>query len=190
MIRVAILDPHPAMRAGLEAILRERRGIVPVGAAADRHALWPLLYRTDPDVVIVDQLQLCLTVRARHPRPRVVLYAAGAGFDAIVPAAFAGAAAIVDKACGTHELLAAIRGERALPAITPRLQRRAAARLGRHRPRDPRDAPGGHAGPRHRGDRRDAARASWPAARPPIVAALGSGAAVGALDRASQLHAG
>ena len=66
-------------------------GIVPVGAVADRHALWPLLYRTDPDVVVVDDLQLCLTVRARHPRPRVVLYAAGAAFDAIVPAAFAGA---------------------------------------------------------------------------------------------------
>ena len=38
-----------------------RPGIVPVGAAADRHALLPLLYRTDPDVVLVDQLQLCLT---------------------------------------------------------------------------------------------------------------------------------
>jgi DNA-binding NarL/FixJ family response regulator len=130
MIRVAILDPHPAMRTGVEAILREAPGIVPVGAAADRHELWPLLYRTDPDVVLADQLQLCLRVRARHPRARVVLYAAGAGFDMIVPAAFAGAAAIVDKASGTPELLAAIRGERGLPAITPRLQRRAAERLG------------------------------------------------------------
>jgi len=129
MIRVAILDPHPAMRAGLEAILRDAPGIVPVGAVADRHALLPLLYRADPDVVVVDQVQLCLTVRARHPRARVVLYAAGAGFDAIVPAAFAGAAAIVDKACGTQDLLAAIRGEQGLPRITPRLQRQAAARL-------------------------------------------------------------
>ena len=131
MIRVAILDPHPAMRAGLEAILREAPGIVPVGAAADRHELWPLLYRTDPDVVLVDQVQLCLTVRGRGTRVRVSCCTRRAlGFDAIVPAAFAGAAAIVDKASGTPELLAAIRGERGLPTITPRLQRRAAERLG------------------------------------------------------------
>jgi hypothetical protein len=60
----------------------------------------------------------------------VVVHAAGAGFDAIVPAAVAGAAALVDKSCGTRELLAAIRGEQGLPRIMPRLQRRAAARLG------------------------------------------------------------
>ena len=160
MIRVAILDPHPAMRAGLEAILREAPGIVPVGAAADRHALWPLLYRTDPDVVLVDQLQLCLTVRARHPRPASCSTRRALGFDAIVPAAFAGAAAIVDKASGTHELLAAIRGERgaADDHAAAAAARRGAAR--RHRPGDLRDAPGRHARPRHRGDRRHAARAS------------------------------
>jgi DNA-binding NarL/FixJ family response regulator len=189
MIRVAILDPHPAMRAGLEAILRDAPGLAPVGAAADRHALLPLLYRADPDVVVVDQLQLCLTVRARHPRARVVLYAAGAGFDAIVPAAFAGAAAVVDKACGTQELLAAIRGEQVLPRITPRLQRRAAARLGgtdkailaMRLARTP--------------DREIAATVGMP--RPAlagrlaaILAELESRVPVGALDGAGQLHAG
>ena len=162
---------------------------MPVGAAADRHALWPLLYRTDPDVVIIDQLQLCLTVRARHPRARVVLYAAGLGFDAIVPAAFAGAAAIVDKASGTPELLAAIRGERGLPTITPRLQRRAAERLGgtdraifamRLAGTRDRDIAATVGMPRRELSGRIAA----------IVAALRSPAAVGPLDGAGQLHAG
>ena len=127
MIRVAIHDQQPAMRAGLEAILRETTGIVPVGAAADRRELWPLLDRTDPDVVVIDELRLCLPIRARHPRARVVIYSAQA--DAIVPAIFAGADALVDKACATHELVAAIRGERPLPPITPRMLRRAAERL-------------------------------------------------------------
>jgi DNA-binding NarL/FixJ family response regulator len=189
MIRVAILDPHPAMRAGVEAILREAPGIVPVGAAADRHQLWPLLYRTDPDVVLVDQLQLCLTVRARHPRARVVLYATGLGLDAIVPAAFVGAAAIVDKASGTHELLAAIRGERGLPTITPRLQRRAAERLGgtdraifamRLAGTRDRDIAATVGMPRRELNGRIAA----------IAAALRSPAPVGPLDRAGELHAG
>jgi hypothetical protein len=44
--RVAILDPHPAVRAGLEAMLPA--DLVPVGSAAERRQLWPLLYRTDP----------------------------------------------------------------------------------------------------------------------------------------------
>ncbi len=189
MIRVAILDPHPALRAGVQAILGEAPGIVPVGAVGDRHALFPLLYRSDPDVVIVDQLQLCLTVRARHPRPRVVLYAAGAGFDTIVPAAFAGAAAIVDKGSRTHELLAAVRGERGLPTITPRLQRRAAERLGGT---DRAILAMRLAGTR---DRDIAATVGMPRGElagriAAIVAALGSSIPVGALDGASQLHAG
>ncbi|HEX6023690.1 MAG TPA: hypothetical protein VFZ00_16980 [Solirubrobacter sp.] len=186
MIRVAILDPHPAMRTGVEAILREAPGVVPVGAAAGRHALWPLLYRTDPDVVLVDHLQLCLTVRARHPRARVVLYAAGAGFDMIVPAAFAGAAAIVDKASGTHELLAAIRGERGLPTITPRLQRRAAARLG--------GTDRAILAMRLAGtpDRDIAATVGMPRRELTgrIAAILSSATTVGALDHARELHAG
>ncbi|MDA0166910.1 hypothetical protein OM076_42010 [Solirubrobacter ginsenosidimutans] len=130
MIRVVVLDHHPATCAGVNAILREHSGVVPVGAAADRRALWPLLYRADPDVVVVDDLRVCLAVRARQPQARVVLHLANAGFAMIVPAAFAGAHALVDKTCSPAELVAAIRGETGLPIITPRLQRHAAAQLG------------------------------------------------------------
>ena len=123
MIRVAICDPHAAVRAGLKAILDATPGIVPVGAG-DRRALRPLLYRTDPDVVIVPDATVCLAVRTRA---RVVVYDR---FDAVVEAAFAGAAALVDREAAPSELIAAIRGERALPRITPRLQRRVAMHLG------------------------------------------------------------
>jgi DNA-binding NarL/FixJ family response regulator len=126
MIRVAILDPQPAMRAGLEAILRAAPGVVPVGGVADRRALWPLLYRADPDVVLVPDAPTCLAVRGRHPRSRVVIYATDAD---VVLAACAGAMALVSRASPPQELLAALRGELPL-AITPRRQRRAAAKLG------------------------------------------------------------
>jgi DNA-binding NarL/FixJ family response regulator len=125
MIRVAILDHHPAMRAGLDAILGHAVGVAAVGAAADGRALWPLLYRSDPDVVLLDDLRACLAVRARYPHMRLVVYAAAP----VVVAAFAGADAVVDKAAGVGELLAALRGERPLGPITPLAQRRAAARL-------------------------------------------------------------
>lgn len=125
MIRVAILDAHPTTRAGLETILHQAAGVAPVGSAADRRALLPLLYRSDPDVVVVDDLRACLTVRARHSARVVALTMHGG----VVPAAFAGADALVDKAAPAHELLAAIRGERPLPPITPLAQRRAAEQL-------------------------------------------------------------
>jgi DNA-binding NarL/FixJ family response regulator len=133
MIRVAIHDPHPAVRAGLEAILPP--DLAPVGTAADRHELWPLLYRTDPDAVLIgapkttDALRLCLQVRTRF-HARVVVYAPDAGIDTIVPAAFAGAHAVVDTAAPIAELLQALRSPHPLrPPLTPRLQRRTAERL-------------------------------------------------------------
>jgi DNA-binding NarL/FixJ family response regulator len=134
MIRVVILDAHPAARSGLERIVGEARGLALAGATGDARALWPLLYRADPDVLVVgsdrpaDGLRLCQRARARHPRVRVVLYAAETGFDTVVPARFAGARAVVDKSARVADLLAAIRAPE-LPPLTPLMQRRAAARL-------------------------------------------------------------
>jgi DNA-binding NarL/FixJ family response regulator len=132
MIRVAVHEPHPAARAGLERIVAEAPGLWLAGAAGDGGALWPLLYKTDPDVVVLgadrpaEALRLCL--RTRSYRARSVVYAAGTGFDTIVPARFAGAHAVVDKAASVGELLSALRSPR-LPPLTPLMQRRAAARL-------------------------------------------------------------
>jgi two-component system, NarL family, response regulator DesR len=67
----------------------------------------------------------------------VLVFGSDLGPEAVVPATLAGAGALLDKSAPPRELLEAIRavaaGERALPAIHPRLQSRAAARLS---PRD------------------------------------------------------
>jgi DNA-binding NarL/FixJ family response regulator len=139
-IRVATFDHHPTVLAGMEAILRHEPDLVHVGAAADRYELWPLLNRTQPDVVVLDHghgggLELCLRITARRPAPRVLLFGSGMGAEAGVAATLAGAGAILDKGAPVRELLESIRavaaGEQVLPAIPPRVQSRAAARLGR-----------------------------------------------------------
>ena len=126
MTRVAILDPHPAIRAWLETMLPG--DLSPVGSAADKRELWPMLYRTDPDVVVLgapDALPLCLQIRARYGT-RVVVYAPAPA----VLAAFAGAHAVVHPTAPLNELLRALRSPQALlPPLTPRMQRYAAARL-------------------------------------------------------------
>ena len=139
MIRVAIVDRHPTVRAGLDAILGAQPDMVAVGGAADGRELWPLLHRARPDVVVLDAspgpaaLALCLQITSRLLGPRVILFASEVTHDKLVPAALAGADAIADKASDVRELLQSIRtvarGEGALPRITPRLQTDAALRL-------------------------------------------------------------
>ena len=143
MIRIAILDRRPVVRAGLEATLVAQPGLASAGAAADRRDLWPLLYRTRPDIVLLehgprasDALGVCLRIKTQLPAPGVLLCTTGAGDELIVPATLAGADAIVDTGGDLRELVHAIRvvggGGRVMPAVTPRLQARAAARLGPH----------------------------------------------------------
>jgi DNA-binding NarL/FixJ family response regulator len=138
MIRIVSLDRQPLMRRGVEAALGEHPDLVHAGGASDPGALWPLLYRTDPDVVLlgVDEpgpaLELCLRLKRRPLAPRVVLYANPEPALA-VPATLARADALADKSKPTGDLLGAIRdaaaGRGRLPAVSPREQAVAAARL-------------------------------------------------------------
>jgi DNA-binding NarL/FixJ family response regulator len=132
VIRVAVLDRQPALRAGLTAILRAAPGLAFAGAVGDRRELDALVYRSDPDVVVVDD------VRARVAgRARVVLYAGRVTPTLVLAAAVAGIDAVVDKTGDAlpEAIRAVAAGERVLPAIDPREHARAARRL------DPRDRP-------------------------------------------------
>ena len=140
MVRVAIVDRRLAVRHGYEAILRSQGGFASVGSASGRRDLWPLAYRTDPELVLVgepdgeDQLALCLDVAAKLPRARVVVVAEDPGLA--LAAAFARVDGVVPATADVCALLdvlrAAARGEHCLPAVPAAVQRRAAARLGTH----------------------------------------------------------
>jgi DNA-binding NarL/FixJ family response regulator len=135
MTRVAVLDRHAAVRAGLRALLDAQPGLTPVGYVATARELVPLLYRMDPDVLIVDQLEVVRHAKREAPRTRVVVYVSEPSPEFLLAAAIAGADSVIDKAEATGELLRAVRGERLLPAVSLRARARAAARL------EPRDRP-------------------------------------------------
>jgi DNA-binding NarL/FixJ family response regulator len=132
MIRILIVDDHPAMRAGLTAVLRAEPGFVPLDAATSDTDLWPTLNRTKPDVVVLDYhlpgddgLVLCRAIKRRLPAPAILLYSAYADAALTIPARLAGVDGLVSKSAPANELYDAIRrvtrGERVLPPISREL---------------------------------------------------------------------
>jgi DNA-binding NarL/FixJ family response regulator len=129
VITVAIIDDHPAIRLGLRTALLSEPGLEPVGSAADAAEAAVLMYRTRPDVVLLDYhlpgtdgLTLCRRIKSEVPAPAVVLYSAFADPSMTVPAIVAGADAIVHKGGQTRDLFDAIRqtarGDKALPPVS------------------------------------------------------------------------
>jgi DNA-binding NarL/FixJ family response regulator len=127
--RVAIIDPQPAVRAGLAMLLRAEPGLVPVGAAAGVTDAAGVLNRERPDVVLLehhlrdgDGIALCRRLKAEGDAPRVILYTTLPDDEVELLARIAGADGIVDKAAAPAELFEAIRlvarGETALPPLT------------------------------------------------------------------------
>jgi DNA-binding NarL/FixJ family response regulator len=139
--RIAVIDPQPAVRAGLSMLLRTEPGLVPVGAAAGAHDGAQLADRLRPDVVLLephlldgDGLGLCRRLRAASYGPRVLLYHGGEPDPALpILARVAGADALVDKSDDPAVLFEAIRvvarGGQALPAVSPEALAAAAHRV-------------------------------------------------------------
>lgn len=116
MIRVLVVDDHPVVRAGMEAVLRSEPGMVSVGQASGPHDAVALVRRARPDVVLIDArlgehdgLELCRTL-CREPAPPAVLMISAAFSPELIGAAeAAGARGAIDKATDLPELFDAIR---------------------------------------------------------------------------------
>jgi DNA-binding NarL/FixJ family response regulator len=117
MIRVLVVDDHPVLRAGLEAVLRAEPGFVCVGVAADGAEMSRALPRTRPDVVILDRrlgeedgLALCEALRAEPGAPEVVVYTADTTDPDLGPRArAAGASGVIEKTSAIDGLFDALR---------------------------------------------------------------------------------
>ena len=146
MIRIAIVDPQPAVRAGLAMLLRTEPGLVPVGAATGFDDGLELVGRVRPDVVLLehhlpesDGIALCRRLDALGHPPYVILYTVDPDGELALLARVASADGLVDKSADPDELFEAIRlvarGGSALPPLDPREMDAAAHLL------DPEDLP-------------------------------------------------
>jgi DNA-binding NarL/FixJ family response regulator len=116
MVRVALLDDHPAVLAGLRRLIEPEPDLTVVAATGDPGQLGPLLDRARPDVLVLDHdlaradgLSHCLRVKRREGALAVVVYAAYTSPALALAARAAGADALVDKADPVRRLLDAIR---------------------------------------------------------------------------------
>jgi DNA-binding NarL/FixJ family response regulator len=130
MIRVVIVDDHPALRAGLRAVLDAEPGIVFAGeSSGDEESLWPTMNRSRPDLILLDYhlprgdgMQLCYRIKHDVPAPRVIVFSAYASPSLALPARLAQADGLLAKDVGARDLFHAIRavygGERLIPPIS------------------------------------------------------------------------
>jgi DNA-binding NarL/FixJ family response regulator len=141
MIRVVIVDDHPALRAGLRTVLESEPGIVYAGeSSGSEESLWPTLHTAQPDLVLLDYhlphgdgLQLCYRIKSQPPAPAVIIFSAYASGELTLPAMLAGAGAVLSKALGARDLFEAIRrvkrGERLLEPLSAPALRDASVRI-------------------------------------------------------------
>ena len=140
MIRVAVLDDHPAVLGGLQRLVERAEGLRPVAFAGTYDELRRDLDRDAADVVVVDYdlargdgLAVCQRLKARRPAPSVLIYSAYAGPGLAVAARVAGADGLVHKSEPVSDLLDAVRriagGGRVLPEVQPEQWQAAMSRL-------------------------------------------------------------
>ena len=114
MIRLAIVEDHPAIADGLIALLDIEPDLTVVGAASDAASADRLLAATSPDVVLCD-VRLAgtgdgLEVLARHtPGPAFIMLTAYVYPSYYVAATEGGAKGYISKMATIQQILAAVR---------------------------------------------------------------------------------
>lgn len=126
MIRILVVDDHPAMRMGLGSVLRREPGLVVCALAAGGQEAVDAL-GLEPDVALVDYqlgeedgISVGRQLKERVPGLRVLVYSAHASRGLALPARLSGADGVLDKGAPADELLAAIREVARGRAIFPR----------------------------------------------------------------------
>jgi len=140
MLRIALLDDHPAVLAGLRRLIDSEPDLTVAAAASTAHELARELDGVRPDVLVLDHdlarddgLAHCRRIKSRPQPPAVIIYSAYAGPALTVAARAAQADGVVDKAEPVRTLLTALRrvalGECALSPVPCDVFEAAVARL-------------------------------------------------------------
>jgi DNA-binding NarL/FixJ family response regulator len=114
VIRLAIIEDHPALRQGLELLLT-REGCDVVGSAGTFEEGLVLVERTEPDVTVIDVglgessgIQLTRVLLARRADRRIVIYTGSSGVENLLDGLDSGARGYALKDGTAQELLEAI----------------------------------------------------------------------------------
>jgi DNA-binding NarL/FixJ family response regulator len=140
MLRVALLDDHPAVLAGLRRLIDSEPDLTVAAAASSATKLARQLDGLRPDVVVLDHdlarhdgLSHCRRIKSRPQPPAVIIYSAYAGSALTLAARAAQADGVVDKAGPVPALLSAIRrvanGEIVISSVPRDVFEAAVARL-------------------------------------------------------------
>jgi DNA-binding NarL/FixJ family response regulator len=140
MIRVCVVDDHPALRTGLWTVIRCEPGMNFAGSASEPDEAIELVERVRPDVALVDYqlpgedgILLCQRLKNLSHPPKVIIYSAYSDPSLAIPAILAGADGITNKAGLADELLSSIRevarGRTVVPPIPGGLRETSAAKL-------------------------------------------------------------
>lgn len=132
MLRIALLDDHPAVLAGLRRLIGAEPDLTVAAVAATAPELARKLNGLRPDVVILDYdlarddgLAHCRRIKSRPHPPAVIVYSAYAGPALALAARAAQADALVDKAEPVTTLLEAVRRVAAGEVLTRVIPREA-----------------------------------------------------------------
>ena len=116
MLRVALLDDHPAVLAGLRRLIESEPDLTVAAVASTAHELAHELDGLRPDVLVLDYdlahddgLSHCRRIKSRPQPPAVIIYSAYAGPALTLAARAAQADGVVDKADPVSTLLTALR---------------------------------------------------------------------------------
>ncbi|MGW6195530.1 response regulator [Kribbella sp. NPDC055110] len=142
MIRVALVDDHPVVRAGVRALLEGQEDLTVVGEASDAHSAEQLVAALHPDVVLMDLnlgpgaggAEVTARLRSLAEPPYVLVLTTYDTEADIMSAIDAGASGYLLKDAPPEDLFRAIRGtargETVLaPAVAARLVRRSGPTL-------------------------------------------------------------
>ena len=137
MIRVALVDDHPVVRAGMRALVDGQDDLTVVGEASDAHSAEQLVAAVRPDVVLMDLnlgrgpggAEVTARLRALPEAPQVLVLTTYDTEADILSAIDAGASGYLLKDAPPEDLFRAIRGTARgevvlAPAVAARLVKR------------------------------------------------------------------
>lgn len=139
VIRLLIVDDHPAFRAGLVALLADQSDMKVVAECGDGQTAVELFRRERPDVVLMDLrlpgtsgVEAILAIRKEHPEARVIVVTTYDRDEDIYSAIQSGAKSYLLKDMSKAEMVGTIRRVHLGAAeLTPHVAARLAGRMQR-----------------------------------------------------------